>query len=259
VFNGEDSRVISGGNGQRGLVIIPAYNEQEALPGTLADLHAVTPEFDVVVIDDGSSDGTVSEARRNGAVCIELPFNLGIGGALRAGFRYAVENGYTRALQFDADGQHDASQIRALMDALDAGADMAVGSRFAGVGDYRVGRSRGIAMGLLRWSIRRLAGQKFTDTSSGFRAFDAPVLRLFASDYPLEYMDSVEALVMACRAGFDVREVPVTMRERAGGKASTNNLRLLYHYLRVLVSLASTPRRSKLTRKPFDDAGAFPS
>lgn len=258
MFNGENFGVIGGPNTKRGLVIIPAYNEQEALPGTLADLRALAPEFDVVIIDDGSSDDTVSAALRSGAVCIKLPFNLGIGGALRTGFRYAVDNGYTRALQFDADGQHDASQIHALMDALDAGADMVVGSRFAGAGDYRVSRSRRIAMRLLRWSIRRLAGQKFTDTSSGFRAFDDPVLHLFASDYPIEYMDSVEALVMACRAGFDVREVPVTMHERAGGQASNSHLRLVYHYLRVLVSLASTPRR-KPTRKPVDAAGTVPS
>ena len=257
---GGSSDEFRAANASRVLVIIPAFNEQEALPGTLADLRAIAPEFDVVVIDDGSSDDTAAIARRNGAVCLELPFNLGIGGALRTGFRYGVESGYGRALQFDADGQHDAGQIHLLLEALDAGADMAVGSRFAGAGAYQVGRSRGVAMGLLRWSIRRLAGQKFTDTSSGFRAFDANVLALFARDYPIEYMDSVEALVMACRAGFDVREVPVTMHERTGGQASNRSFRLLYHYLRVLVSLASTPR-SKVTgrAKSVDTQGTSPS
>ena len=170
---------------------------------------------------------------------------MGIGGALRTGFRFAVERGYGRAIQFDADGQHDASQISAILAPLAEGADMVIGSRFAGVGDYHVGRSRGAAMGILRWSIERLAGQKFTDTSSGFRSFDADMLAMFATDYPIEYMDSAEALVLACRAGFDVREVPVTMRERAGGQASTRSFRLVYHYLRVLVSLANTPRRPR--------------
>lgn len=227
------------------LVIIPAFNEHESLPGTLAELRSVVPCFDVLVIDDGSSDDTADLAESLGAICLRLPFNLGIGGALRTGFRFAVDNKYERAIQFDADGQHDASQISLILDPLDQGADMVIGSRFAGVGDYHVGRSRGLAMGILRWSIRRLAGQKFTDTSSGFRAFGPDVLAMFATDYPIEYMDSAEALVLACRAGFDVREVPVTMRERAGGQASNRRFRLMYHYLRVLVSLANTPKRTR--------------
>ena len=233
----------------RVLVIIPAYNERDSLPGTLAELRSVVPQFDVLVIDDGSADDTAELATANGAVCVRLPFNLGIGGALRTGFRYAVEQDYDRGIQFDADGQHDASQISTILAPLDDGADMVVGSRFAGVGDYKVGRSRGLAMGVLRWAIARMAGKRFTDTSSGFRAFDRDVLELFASDYPIEYMDSVEALVMACRAGYDVREVPVTMRERAGGTPSNRRFRLLYHYLRVLVSLASTPRTDLKSKK----------
>jgi glycosyltransferase involved in cell wall biosynthesis len=227
----------------RTLVIIPAFNEQESLPGTLADLVSTVPELDVVVVDDGSTDDTALVADSCAVVCLQLPFNLGIGGALRTGFRYAVESGYERGVQFDADGQHDATQIATLLAALDDGADMAVGSRFAGAGDYQVGRSRGLAMRLLRWSIRRLAGQRFTDTSSGFRAFGPDVLRSFAVDYPIEYMDSVEALVLACRAGYDVREVPTVMRERAGGQASNRRFRLAYHYVRVLVVLASSPKR----------------
>ena len=173
---------------------------------------------------------------------------LGIGGALRTGFRYAVENGYRRGIQFDADGQHDPAEIAALLAPLAEGADMVVGSRFAGAGDYRVGRSRGLAMNILRWAIRRLAGQRFTDTSSGFRSFGPEVLSLFAAEYPIEYMDSVEALVMACRAGYDVREIPTVMHERTGGLASNRSLRLAYHYVRVLVSLANTPRHARSPR-----------
>ena len=230
-------------------MIIPAFNEADALPAVLAELSAQRDDLDIVVVDDGSRDATAAVARAAGVVCLELPFNLGIGGALRTGFRYAVREGYQRAIQFDADGQHDATQIAALLDGLDAGADMVIGSRFSGEGDsYKVGRSRGLAMGLLRWAIRRLAGKRFSDTSSGFRAFSRPVLEYFAVDYPVEYMDSVEALVMACRAGYRVDEVATTMRERAAGQASNRNLRLAYHYLRLLIVLISSPRRSTPVR-----------
>jgi len=235
-------------NSTKVLVIIPAFNEHETLPSTLAELKRTVPDFDVVVVDDGSKDDTADLAEANGVICLRLPFNLGIGGALRTGFRFAVERGYGRAIQFDADGQHDASQIAAILAPLDDGADLVIGSRFAGMGDYHVGRSRGVAMGILRWSIQRLAGQKFSDTSSGFRAFNSDMLAMFATDYPIEYMDSAEALVLACRADFDVREVPVTMRERSGGQASNRSFRLVYHYLRVLVSLANTPRRSRAAK-----------
>ncbi len=230
------------------IVIMPAFNEQEALPSTLAGLRAASLPLDVVVVDDGSTDDTASIAAANGAVCLQLPFNLGIGGALRTGFRYAIENGYQRGIQFDADGQHDPEQIAALLEPLDHGADMVVGSRFAGAGAYQVGRSRGLAMNILRWAIRRLAGQRFTDTSSGFRSFGPDVLDMFAHEYPIEYMDSVEALVMACRAGFDVREVPTVMHERTGGVASNRSFRLAYHYVRVLVSLANTPKTHRRSR-----------
>ena len=228
----------------RTAVIIPAFNEAEVLPGVLAELAATRDDLDVVVVDDGSKDATAEAARAAGVVCLQLPFNLGIGGALRTGFRYAVDRGYERAIQFDADGQHDPSRIETLLAGLDAGADMVIGNRFGDAeAGYEVGRSRGAAMALLRWAIRRLSGKRFTDTSSGFRAFSRPVLEYFAVDYPVEYMDSVEALVMACRSGFRVDEVPTRMRPRAGGQPSNRRFRLAYHYLRLLIVLISSPRR----------------
>jgi len=230
------------------LVIIPAFNEAEALPAALASLRATRPDLDVVVIDDGSADHTAQVARDGGAVVIVLPYNLGLGGALRAGFRYAVRSGYQRAVQFDGDGQHDATCIRLLDAELDDGADLAIGSRFArpvtGEGapsapsDYQVSTARSGAMSLLRGLVRVLTGEKFTDTTSGFRGFSRPMLEFFSIHYPAEYMESVEALILAHGAGFDVREVPVTMSERDGGVASTRGLRLGYHYLRVLVVMA---------------------
>jgi glycosyltransferase involved in cell wall biosynthesis len=224
----------------RTLIIIPAYNEEAALPGVLEELAAVVPEHDVVVIDDGSADGTAAVARACGAVCLQLPYNLGIGGALRLGFKYAVEHGYDSGVQFDADGQHDPTQIAVLLDAVGHGADMAVGSRFATESGYEVGRTRQRAMGMLRLGVRLLSGRRFSDTSSGFRAFSRRMLEFFAGTYPLEYMDSVEALILACRAGFDVVEVPATMRTRSAGVPSHRNLKLVYHYLRLLVVMVSS-------------------
>jgi glycosyltransferase involved in cell wall biosynthesis len=234
---------MSQGAGVRTIVVIPAFNEEESLPAVLAQLAEVVPELDIVVVDDGSADRTAAVTRIAGVPCVALPFNLGIGGALRAGYRYAADNGYDRAVQFDADGQHRADQIGVLLEALDDGAEMAVGSRFA-AGGYAVGRSRGVAMGLLRLGVRGLTGQKFTDTSSGFRAMGRPVLADFAMNYPVEYMDSVETLVNACRAGYVVREVPTLMEERAGGVPSQRPFRLVYHYARLLVALLGSPRRA---------------
>lgn len=226
------------------LVVIPAYNEQDALPGVLAELARALPDADVVVVDDGSHDRTLDVARAGGAAALRLPYNLGIGGALRAGFRYAAVHGYRQAVQFDADGQHDPDEIATLLAPLDEGADLVIGSRFAdGRTDYQVGRIRRRAMRVLGRAVRFLSGQEFTDTSSGFRAFGPAALELFAADYPAEYMESVEALVMACTSGLHVVEVPVRMRVRAGGRPSTRSFRLVYHYTRLLLVMLLTSRR----------------
>jgi glycosyltransferase involved in cell wall biosynthesis len=239
---------MSSGPDARTIVVIPAFNEEESLPAVLHQLREVVPELDIVVVDDGSADGTAEVVRRAGVPCVPLPFNLGIGGALRAGYRFAADNGYERAVQFDADGQHRADQIALLLAALDDGAHMACGSRFA-AGGYEVGRGRGLAMALLRVGVRLLTGRRFSDTSSGFRAVQQPLLDVFATEYPVEYMDSVETLVNACRAGYEVVEVPTLMRERAGGVPSQRPFHLAYHYARLLVALLGSPRRAVPTRR----------
>jgi glycosyltransferase involved in cell wall biosynthesis len=225
----------------RTLVIVPAFNEEAALPAVLDELAEIVPDFTVVVVDDGSEDGTARVAQAHGATVLQLPFNLGIGGALRAGFRYAARHGYDRALQFDADGQHDASEISPLVAELDRGVDMVIGSRFADrTRDYQVGHVRAGAMSVLRFAIRQLAGRRFTDTSSGFRGFSRPMIEYFADYYPADYLETVEALLLACANGFRVEEVPVQMHQRQGGRPSNRHLRLLYHYVRVLLVLAVT-------------------
>jgi glycosyltransferase involved in cell wall biosynthesis len=232
----------------RPLVIIPAFNEEAALPAVLADLRTLEPPVDIVVVDDGSSDATAEVARDAGVTVLPLPFNMGIGGALRTGFVFAVRRGYQQAIQFDGDGQHDPTQIALLLTALDDGADMVVGSRFTDEAQtYDVGRVRAGAMSVLRFMVRQLSGQSFTDTSSGFRGFSRPVLELFARNYPYEYMESVEALVLALSSGFTVAEIPVRMSHRQQGSPSNRRLKLLYHYVRLLLTITVTATRRRPT------------
>lgn len=232
-------------------MIIPAFNEAASLPHVLAELRRELPDLDVVVVSDGSTDATVQVARSAGVAVVELPFNLGIGGALRTGFRYATINGYEAAVQFDADGQHDPLSVMRLLDAVAAGGDLVIGSRFieGGAPTYRIGRVRRLAMKGLEVLVRRIIGQRLTDTSSGFRGFSQQMLAYFAANYPVEYMDSVEALVIAANAGFTLREVPTGISGRIGGAPSTRGWWLAYYYVRlVIVLLTSYSRPSRRHR-----------
>lgn len=230
---------------RRTLIIIPALNEEASLPAVLKDLAAQAPECDVLVVDDGSEDGTYQAAVSAGVRVARLPFNLGVGGALRTGFRYAVDNGYRRAVQFDADGQHEAIEIARLLDGLDSGLDLVIGSRFSSAeATYRVGAVRGGGMYLMRALLRVLAAQRFTDPSSGFRAFSAPMFGYFARTCPVDYLgDTVEALLLAVYEGFEVGETSVSMRQRQDGRPSNRNLMLMFHFLRLLVVIVFTASR----------------
>lgn len=226
----------------RTLIIIPAYDEELSLPGVLKELATSVPDHAVLVVDDGSRDDTAGVAAAAGAHVARLPFNLGVGGAMRTGFKYAMRNGFERAVQIDADGQHDAAEIPRLLEALDRGVDLAVGTRFGqDSGDYIVGRFRRQAMRGLQTGVRVLSGHRLTDTSSGFRAYSRRMIEYFSQDYPVEYLgDSVEAILIAVYAGYDIIEVPVSMRPRAAGVASTRNFKLLYHFVRLVVVMVST-------------------
>ena len=205
----------------RVLVIVPALNEQEAIGGVVREVRECLPDCDVLVVDDGSHDETAARARSAGAQVASLPYNLGVGGAMRLGYRYAVGRGYDCAVQVDADGQHDPRFVPDLLARVDDGADLVIGARFAGAGDYEVRGPRRWAMRLLSSTLSRVAGTRLTDTTSGFRAASRPMMELFADAYPVEYLgDTVETLVLAARRGYVVRQVPVSMRARTTGRPS---------------------------------------
>lgn len=220
------------------LVAIPALNEQETVGGVVRQVHSAQPGADVLVIDDGSTDETAAEARAAGAKVLQLPFNVGVGGAMRAAFVYARDKEYAAVVQVDADGQHDPASISAVVAGL-ADSSIAIGARFAGEGEYEVRGPRRWAMRFLSSVISRIAKERLTDTTSGFRASDSRAIALFARHYPAEYLgDTVESLVIAARSGLVIKQVPVEMKPRQGGRASQNPFRASLYLARATLALA---------------------
>ena len=194
------------------LVVVPAWNEAESVGDVVRSIRTSVPDAACVVIDDGSRDGTADVARKAGARVIRLPFNLGVGGAMRTGFRYARAHGYPVVVQVDADGQHDPRDIPALVAGLGE-SDIVIGSRFAGGDGYTVRGPRRWAMKLLAWAVSSVARRRLSDVTSGFKASGPRAVALFADTYPAEYLgDTVEALVIAARAGLRVDQLAVEMR-----------------------------------------------
>lgn len=227
------------------LIVLPAFNEEEALGGTLAEIAAKLPGAHCLVVNDGSTDSTARVAKANGALVATLPFNMGVGAAMRFGFRYARANGFQNVLQLDSDGQHDPAYVPLLLHELE-NADLAIGARFAGEGEYAVSGPRKWAMVLLSSVISSTARTKLTDTTSGFRASGPRAVALFADDYPAEYLgDTVESLVTGLRSGLRVTQVPVAMRPRAGGQPSQNAWRSTVFLFRAMVALAFAYIRPK--------------
>jgi glycosyltransferase involved in cell wall biosynthesis len=219
------------------LVVLPAWNEQESIGTVLDEIRLCLPDAAVLVVDDGSSDDTRSVALASGVPVLTLPYNLGVGGAMRAGFRYAADNAYDALVQIDADGQHDPASVPQLLTALES-ANIVIGSRFAGEGDYLVHGPRRWAMRLLARSLSRQCKTPLTDVTSGLRMADRRAIELFARTYPAEYLgDTVESLVIAARAGLTVAEVPVSMRLRAHGTPSQSPLKATIYLSRAVLAL----------------------
>lgn len=227
------------------LIVMPAWNESEAIPGTIREIQSTVPEHDILVVDDGSSDDTVERARAEGVMVLVLPYNLGVGGAMRAGFKFALAHGYTRVIQVDSDGQHNPADINRVLDGL-ANADICIGARFAGEGSYQAKGLRRAAMVVLAGVISRIAGTKLTDVTSGFKAVNLKGLKQFISHFPAEYLgDTIDSLVVAIKSGCVVTQVPVSMRERQGGTPSHSPLKAAIYLGRSgLVLLLALAKRS---------------
>ena len=233
------------------LAVVPAYNEADTVGRVVAALYRHTPDIDVVVVDDGSTDFTARRAREAGARVLQLPFNLGIGGAVQAGFKYAQERDYDYMVQVDGDGQHDPTQIARLFEAMEnGGTDMICGSRFATRTGYVAPISRRTGIHVFAFLLSRLLGQAITDPTSGFRLYNRRAIALFARDYPHDYPE-VEAVLMLHHHRLTMSEVPVRMFQRGGGVSSISSGKSVYYMLKVLLALFVGLAR----RRPVPDPG----
>ncbi len=237
------------------LVVIPAWQEAHTIQQTIAEVQAAVPSAAVVVVDDGSEDGTAELAQQAGATVLQLPFNMGVGAAMRTGFLYACRENFDYVVQVDADGQHDPANIPLLIDVLIADrADIVIGSRFAEDRGYPISRPRRWAIGMLSMVLSRVAGTRLTDVTSGFRAANRAALEQYLRHYPNEYLgDTVDSLVVAAKRGYRVAEVPVTMRVRQGGRPSHDAIRSGVFLIRsVLVVLLALTTRRRVSEEAVD-------
>ena len=222
------------------IAVIPAYNEESTVGAVVSQIQRSCPGLaEVVVVDDGSVDGTAETAAVAGATVLRLPVNLGYGAALRLGFRYAVHRPWDHALVLDADGQHAATDVPALLAASRSGADLVLGSRFHPdcAAAYPVSRTRRAAMRLVSRVLRHRRGVVLTDPTSGFWAMSRPCVELFSQQLPAGYLDNLLGLTIAARAGLTIQEVPVSMVPRQGGQPSTQGVTLVFHYARTLLAV----------------------
>lgn len=226
--------------GEKMLIIVPAYNEEEAIEQTLNKLMAIknsTPNLDICVVNDGSKDHTPELVSKYDVTLLDLPINLGIGGGMQTGYKYAWYHKYDIAIQFDADGQHNELDIESLIQPiLHNEVDMVVGSRFIRSTKYKGSITRRIGIWYFTMLLYILTGQKFTDPTSGFRAVSKKVIGQFAEHYPTDYPEP-EVLISLHRRGFKIKEISVHMKERQGGTSSITPLKSIYYMFKVTLSI----------------------
>lgn len=219
------------------LLIIPAYNEEESLRSLIEEIKTVCPYVDYLVVNDCSSDDTERLLEELGANYISLPCNMGIGGAVQSGYRYAAQNGYDIAIQIDGDGQHDVRFVKDMVKLIeDKQADVVIGSRFIDKEGFQSSQARRIGIRILSMLIRLMCGAKVKDVTSGFRAVNRRFIELFAENYPDDYPEP-EVIVTAKLYGAVIKELPVVMRERTTGKSSINLKRSIYYMIKVSLAI----------------------
>jgi len=222
---------------KRILVIIPAYNEVGSVGKVVEGVKIQLPQIEVLVVNDGSTDLTSEIAKSKGALALDLPFNLGIGGAMQAGYQYAYKKGYDIAIQVDGDGQHDPKEIDKLLRALEEKKiDMVIGSRFIGDPGYKSSMMRRIGISIFSQVISLIVGQKITDPTSGFRAANRKTIQLFASNYPQDYPEP-EAVILLHQCRLEMGEISVGMSERYSGESSITKIRSIYYMVKVLLAI----------------------
>jgi glycosyltransferase involved in cell wall biosynthesis len=230
------------------LIIIPAYNESANIENTVKDIVTNAPDFDYVIINDCSTDNTLEICERNGFNVVNLPLNLGIGGAVQTGYRYAYNNGYDIAVQVDGDGQHDPAFLTKMAEVMVAEkADMLIGSRFLEKEGFQSSRVRRMGITYFTWLIKLFTRKKITDPTSGLRMINSDIIEIFAESYPRDYPEP-ESVVHVIRLGKNVREIPVIMRERQGGKSSIRFFSSIYYMIKVTVAILTELMR-KIDRK----------
>jgi glycosyltransferase involved in cell wall biosynthesis len=235
----------------RVLIIVPAYNEQEALGGLLAEIRALElAHVETLVVDDGSSDRTAFVAQAAGARVLRLCGNLGIGGAVQSGIRLAYREGFDCAVQVDGDGQHPPSELPRLLEAASE-SDIVVGSRYNDTKSFRSTVMRRAGSWFLRALLRVVAGVRVSDPTSGYRLYNKRALALYDDTYPYDYPEP-ESLAIARISGLKISEVPVTMRERQGGSSSIGSFGAAYYMLKVTIAIVLT--RLRVRKRKLDEA-----
>jgi glycosyltransferase involved in cell wall biosynthesis len=238
----------------RHLAIVPALNEAGSIALTVAEIREHAPGFDVLVLDDGSTDDTARIAAAAGAQVITMPFNVGIGGAMQCGYMYARDHGYEVAVQVDGDGQHDPRDIPRLLAALDADPpfEMVTGSRFLGEqSGYRSSALRRTGIVVFAAVISLVTRRRITDPTSGFRMSARPAIEIFARDYPHDYPE-VEAIILLHTHRLRTREIAVAMRPRTSGRSTIRHLVPAYYMVKVLLAVFVALLRARPTVEPGD-------
>lgn len=218
------------------LAVVPAYNEEGSIESLVADIREELPEADILVVNDGSTDHTARILNEAGVEHLDMPFNMGIGGAVLAGMRYFLEGDYEILVRMDGDGQHPPGEARKLVEAVESGNDMAVGSRYIGEGGDYTSLTRMLGIRMLSNISRYVLGRRFTDNTSGFRSFGRSAVEYLVLDYPHDFPEPEEIYILQ-KGGYDIVEIPVRMRERTSGITSINMLKTWYFFVKVLLTI----------------------